>query len=305
MSTHGPETIIIVRKAKGHGGHHGGAWKVAYADFVTAMMAFFLVMWLVAQSKEVKSAVGGYFRDPGIFEYDKGKGVLPGGQPGVEAGGAPQVGPADNAEAEAQKLRATADLIQSDLTKVPAFAGLREQVKFSVSSEGLRIDLMDRAQSSFFASGSAVLRGESEQILALIAYELGALTNDVVIEGHTDSAQYADAERYGNFELSAERANAARRVMERHGLRPAQVRAVRGFADRQLQLPDDPLDARNRRVSIVVQSAATRSMEESLRASAASADQDDEPEDEPDDDHQDAADAHGAGRAKAEQGGPR
>jgi chemotaxis protein MotB len=126
-----------------------------------------------------------------------------------------------------------------------------------------------------------------------------------VIEGHTDSAQYADAERYGNFELSAERANAARRVMERHGLRPAQVRAVRGFADRQLQLPDDPLDARNRRVSIVVQSAATRSMEESLRASAASADQDDEPEDEPDDDHQDAADAHGAGRAKAEQGGPR
>ena len=212
MSGHGPETIVIVRKVKGHGGHHGGAWKVAYADFVTAMMAFFLVMWLVAQSKDVKSAVGGYFRDPGLFDHEKGQGLMPGGQVGVEAGGTPNVGPADDAQAEEMKLRATADLIQSDLTKVPAFATLREQVTFSVSNEGLRIDLMDRAQSSFFDSGSAMLRGEAEQILALIAYELGALSNDVVIEGHTDSRQYAAGHRYGNFELSAERANAARRA---------------------------------------------------------------------------------------------
>ncbi len=268
MSGHGPETIVIVRKVKGHGGHHGGAWKVAYADFVTAMMAFFLVMWLVAQSKDVKSAVGGYFRDPGLFDHEKGQGLMPGGQVGVEAGGTPNVGPADDAQAEEMKLRATADLIQSDLTKVPAFATLREQVTFSVSNEGLRIDLMDRAQSSFFDSGSAMLRGEAEQILALIAYELGALSNDVVIEGHTDSRQYAAGHRYGNFELSAERANAARRAMERRGLRPTQVSAVRGYADRQLHLPDEPLDARNRRVSIVVRSMATRSMEESLRAEA-------------------------------------
>lgn len=268
----GQETIVIVRKVKGHGGHHGGAWKVAYADFVTAMMAFFLVMWLVAQSKDVKSAVGGYFRDPGLFEYEKGRGMMPGGQVGVEAGGTPNVGPADDAEAESLKLRATADLIQSDLTKVPAFATLREQVEFSVSAEGLRIDLMDRAQSSFFDSGSAMLRGEAEQILALIAYELGALSNDVVIEGHTDSRQYADRTRYGNFELSAERANAARRVMERRGLRPTQVSAVRGYADRHLHLPDEPLDARNRRVSIVVRSMATRAMEESLRTAEPAAD---------------------------------
>lgn len=269
MSGKEQETIVIVRKKGGHGGHHGGAWKVAYADFVTAMMAFFLVMWLVTQSKEVKSAVGGYFRDPGIFEFEKGRGVIPGGEPGVEPGDAPEVvatPTADDAEAERARLEATAAVIQKDLEEIKGFESLRDQVKFSVTSEGLRIDLVDKAASSFFDSGSAALRGESEQILALIAHELGALTNDVVVEGHTDSRQYADGDRYGNWELSAERANAARRVMQRTGLRDGQVRAVRGFADRQLQLPDEPLDPRNRRVSIVVRSGAAKGLEEAMQA---------------------------------------
>jgi chemotaxis protein MotB len=267
MSGKEHEPIIIIRKKGGHGGHHGGAWKVAYADFVTAMMAFFLVMWLVAQSKDVKQAVGGYFRDPGIFEFEKGRGVLPGGQPGVEPGAAPAVSmPRDGGvEAEQARFEATADLIRRDLTQIKGFATLRDQVKFSVTSEGLRIDLVDKQASSFFDSGSAALRGESEQILGLIAHELGALSNDVVVEGHTDSRQYADGDRYGNWELSAERANAARRVMEQFGLRSGQVRAVRGYADRQLQLPTTPLDPRNRRVSIVVRSEASRTLEDQLR----------------------------------------
>lgn len=268
MSGKEHDTIIIVRKKGGHGGHHGGAWKVAYADFVTAMMAFFLVMWLVAQSKEVKSSVGGYFRDPGVFEFEKGKGVLPGGTPGVEPGSAPEVTPmpvVDDADAERVRLETTAELIQQDLEEIKGFDTLRDQVQFSVTPEGLRIDLVDKASSSFFDSGSAVLRGESELILGLIAHELGALTNDVVVEGHTDSRQYADGDRYGNWELSAERANAARRAMERTGLRERQVRAVRGFADRQLRLPEASLDPRNRRVSIVVRSAAAAGLESALQ----------------------------------------
>lgn len=267
MSGKESETIVIVRKKGGHGGHHGGAWKVAYADFVTAMMAFFLVMWLVTQSKEVKSAVGGYFREPGVFDFENGKGVLPGGDPGVEPGAAPDVqAPVTAADDERAKLEATAEAIKKDMTDIPGFEGLRDQVQFTVTAEGLRIDLVDKAASSFFDSGSAALRGESEQILGLIAHELGVLSNDVVVEGHTDSRQYVDGDRYGNWELSAERANAARRVMERTGLRDGQVRAVRGFADRQLQRPQMPLDPRNRRVSIVVRSEATRRIEDALSA---------------------------------------
>src|SRR5580765_703312 len=213
--------VIIVRRKKVHGGHHGGAWKVAYADFVTAMMAFFLVMWLVTQSKDVKQAVGGYFRDPGVFDYQKSKGILPGGTPGAEPGQAPQaVTPKDAASLEQEHalLAAAADHIKQQLLKVKDFATLRDQIEFSVTSEGLRIELVERSGSSFFDSGSAALRGESEQILSVIARELGRLANDVVLEGHTDSRAYSNGEHYGNWELSSDRANAARRVMESHGL---------------------------------------------------------------------------------------
>jgi chemotaxis protein MotB len=266
-------SVIIIRKKKGHGGgHHGGAWKVAYADFVTAMMAFFLVMWLVTQSKDVKHAVGGYFRDPGVFDYQKSKGILPGGTPGAEPGQSPQVAVAKDTaslEQEHQLLAAAADHIKQQLLKVGNFATLRDQIEFSVTSEGLRVELVERSGSSFFDSGSAVLRGESEQILTVIARELGKLNNDVVVEGHTDSRQYSSGLSYGNWELSADRANAARRVMEREGLRAGQLRTVRGFADTQLHLAGDPLDPRNRRVSIVVRSQAAASLDHAITAGAA------------------------------------
>lgn len=309
--TKAPE-IMIIRRG-GHGGedgHHGGVWKIAYADFMTAMMAFFLVMWLVTQSKEVKSAVGGYFREPGVFDFEKGRGIMPpGGAPGVEPGMPTdsKPDPVTAAVAERERLEATADLIRKDISDVKGFEALKDQVKFSVTSEGLRIDLVDKAASSFFDSGSAALRGESEQILALIAHELGALSNDVVVEGHTDSRQYVDGDRYGNWELSAERANAARRVMERTGLHDGQVKAVRGFADRQLQLPTEPLDPRNRRVSIVVRSAAARNLEDAMHAPVAENEADaatksekaqaaDEAESAP----KDAGKAHGEGGAHKE-----
>jgi chemotaxis protein MotB len=240
------QPIIVVRKKVHHGGHHGGAWKVAYADFVTAMMAFFLVLWLVGQSKEVKASVSGYFRDPTVLELPGGSGVLDGG-PSLET----VMEPAEES-AERERLEAAVSHIRGELANHPSFQKLRDQVEFSVTPEGLRIDLVEKAESSFFDSGSSTLRGETERILAVIAHELGTLQNDVVIEGHTDSRAYAATERYSNWELASDRANAARRVMERSGLRPKQIGSVAGLADRHLRVPDNPLDPRNRRVSILV-----------------------------------------------------
>jgi chemotaxis protein MotB len=245
------QPVIVVKKKGGHAGHHGGAWKVAYADFVTAMMAFFLVMWLVNQSKPVKAAIGGYFRDPVAFEASGGRGVLPGGDT-VN----PPKPAAPTAEEEERKRMEAAVLHIREGLDTDAFASLRDQVEFTITPEGLRIDLIDKDDSTFFDSGSASLHGETEHILGVIAHELGALDHHVDLEGHTDSRGYATTKRYSNWELSADRANAARRVMERGGLRASQVTSVRGLADRQLRYPGDPFDARNRRVSILVKSSA-------------------------------------------------
>lgn len=250
MSHSSDQPIIVVKKKGHHGGHHGGAWKVAYADFVTAMMAFFLVMWLVGQSKGVKAAVGGYFRDPVVFEH--GQGVLPGGT-SLETPEA-QVNPPTEDETERHKLEAAMRHMRDGIERAPGAEALRNQVEFTITPDGLRIDLIERAESSFFDSGSATVRLETERILGVIAGELRSLDNHVHVEGHTDSRPYATTDRYSNWELSADRANAARRVMEREGLRPDQVTGVRGLADRQLRIPEDPLDPRNRRVSILVRS---------------------------------------------------
>jgi len=267
MDTPTAPAVIVIRKGKkGHHGHHGGAWKVAYADFVTAMMAFFLVMWIMAQSKEVKVAVAGYFRDPGAFETVRGDGVLEGGR-SPDAGGLVAAGDGLSLAAEQQVLSAAAARIREDLLRTQSLAELRDQIEFKLTTEGLRIDLVDRSGSSFFDSGRSVLRGEAATVLEVIAREIGRLQNDVVVEGHTDSAPYGVGASYGNWELSADRANAARRQMESSGMARGQVQAVRGFADTQLHVADAPLDPRNRRVSIVVRSRAAAALDASVRKS--------------------------------------
>lgn len=264
------QPIIIIKKNRGgHGGHHGGAWKVAYADFVTAMMAFFLVMWLVGSSPDVKKSVAGYFRDPGVFDYEKSVGMMAGGLSGIDEGRAPETAKQPDAAAvsyERQRMEEAANAIRENLNQASELEGLRDQIEFQVTEEGLRIELLERDGSSFFDSGSAVLRGASERILSIIGRELGKMTNDVVIEGHTDSRPFGAGRSYSNWELSADRANAARRVMEAVGLNPGQVQGVRGFAATQLRIPDTPMDARNRRVSIVVRSHSRAVLEQSLRA---------------------------------------
>ncbi len=263
------QPVIIIKKGGGgHGGHHGGAWKVAYADFVTAMMAFFLVMWLVSQKPAVKAAVGGYFRDPGAFETHAGDGILDGSKDGgVDPSGTPTVAPPPEqirAEQEKERLTEAADRIKAQLDGTE-FASLRDQIEMSVTPEGLKIDLIDKTGSSFFDSGSALLRGESVRVLSLIAAEIGKLDNDLIVEGHTDSRPFGVSEQYGNWELSVDRANAARRVMTREGLRPTQLKGVRGLADTQLHNADNPGDPRNRRVSILVRSQVASTSEKIAR----------------------------------------
>jgi chemotaxis protein MotB len=249
--------VIIIKKKRGHGhGHHGGAWKVAYADFVTAMMAFFLVMWIVGQSKAVKAGVAGYFRNPGVLENERSNGILPGGDEGVSANAPPKLD-ADKAGAEGnaderKMLQKKADALRALLARTPEFKDLQKQIEIQLTKEGLRIELIESSEALFFDTGSASLKADTVRLLGVIAKELGALKNSVIIEGHSDSRRYSTSGIYTNWELSADRANAARRAMEDNGLHPHQVSEVRGYADTRLRVPGDPLDAQNRRVSIIV-----------------------------------------------------
>jgi chemotaxis protein MotB len=247
------QPVIIVKKG-GHGkhGHHGGAWKVAYADFVTAMMAFFLVMWIVGQSNPMKAGVAGYFRDPGVFERGTGgsAGIMPGAPKGITA---PTPTPNDTDIAVAKEvLEQAAQRLREAIEQLPDFSKIKDRVEIEVTPEGLRIELIDTANDSFFKVGSAALHEDSKLLLGVIAGELGKIHNRVAVEGHTDGRAFEGRGGYGNWELSADRANSARRAMTESGLRPDQVDTVRGYADRRPRIADDPLDARNRRISIIV-----------------------------------------------------
>ena len=272
-------TVIIKKPRKRDHGGHGGAWKVAYADFVTAMMAFFLVMWLVGQNKGVKSAVASYFRNPGIFEHDRSNAPIPGGDMHVDPNAHSQPPPNPEALLEEEKavLEKTAKRIRQLLETNPDLKRLEKQIEIQITRDGLRIELLEGDSPTFFASGSAQLAPGTERVLALIAHELGKLKNPVLVEGHTDSRPYSAAKGggYGNWELSADRANAARRVMEKEeGLHAGQVHAIRGFADTALRVPEKPLDPRNRRVTVIVQHLfRERDLPPALRSTTAGSDQ--------------------------------
>jgi chemotaxis protein MotB len=253
------QPIIIVRKRRGHGGHHGGAWKVAFADFMTSMMAFFLVMWLVGQKQEIKEAVAGYFRDPGKFKQDGRAGALRGSDAAVKSNVPPMavVIPPTKQESHAsgeekQAMTLAARSILDALEKEKEFQRLRKNIKIQFTSEGLRIILNESENSpAFFEPGSAKLLQKSAIILVTIAREIGKLENHIVLEGHTDAGLLGQ-DGYSNWELSADRANSARALMEVSGLYTSQVRQVRGFADSEPMITNNPSDQRNRRVTILV-----------------------------------------------------
>ncbi|MEQ1759060.1 MAG: flagellar motor protein MotB [Vicinamibacterales bacterium] len=243
------QPVIIIKKVvHGKHPHHGGAWKVAYADFVTAMMAFFLVMWLVSQNPETKRSVAQYFRDPGAFAMG-GSGVLPGSDSGTVGGGATEGAPSQAAQSKAV-LEATAQHLKDTLAT--RFADVKDRIDIVVGDDGLLIELREAPDDGFFGSGSASAKPETVRVLTAIAAELQELPNKVAIEGHTDSQPYGTREGYGNWELSADRANAARRILQAQGLDSQKVEAIHGYADTRLRTPSTPLDAGNRRISIFV-----------------------------------------------------
>ena len=230
--------VIILKKAAGHGGHHGGAWKVAYADFVTAMMALFIVLWLMNSSKQVQEAVGGYFKDPTGTSKKVGSNMM---------------GAGENFTLTRDNMPKLKEQLQSAMQQMADFENLKNHIEMTVTSEGLRIELSESASGTFFDTGSTKLKPDGEQLLVTLAQELGALPNKLSIAGHTDSQPYAPSATYGNWELSADRANTARRVMQASGIRSDQVTQVRGFADQHLRKPEAPLDPANRRISLIVQ----------------------------------------------------
>ena len=252
-SGNGP--IIVVKKiVHGHAAHHGGAWKVAYADFVTAMMAFFLVMWIVGQSKQTKEAIAGYFRDPVAFQNKTGagSGVLPGADSGLQGGGRPVPAPPSDVKSATATLERAAEHLREALSRTPEFAALQDRIEIQVTDEGLRIELLESPDDGFFASGSAAIKSDTILVLTIIAQELSRLPNLVAVEGHTDRRAFTAGRHYTNWELSADRANAARRVLQEAGMAEAQLAEVRGFASTHLRVPDEPFAPQNRRISIVV-----------------------------------------------------
>jgi chemotaxis protein MotB len=230
--------IIILKKKGGHGGHHGGAWKVAYADFVTAMMALFIVLWLLNSSKQIQVAVGGYFKDPTGTSKKVGSNM---------------VGAGENFILTRDNMPKLKDQLQKAMQQLSDFEKLKNHIEMTVTTEGLRIELSESATGTFFDSGSPKLNGDGRELLIMLAQELGKLPNKLSIEGHTDSKPYAPSATYSNWELSADRANSARRIMQANGIRADQVTQVRGFADQRLRKLDAPLDPSNRRISLIVQ----------------------------------------------------
>lgn len=236
-----------VKKAKGHGGHHGGAWKVAFADFMTAMMALFLVLWLVSQADmKLKQSIAAYFRSPGVFDTMQG-GIL------SQAKKVSKEPESLTSKDDEQVLFSVAETLQKKFSDRPEFAKIRERIKIEVTEEGLKIQIVDKAEQVSFPSGSASMAAESEEILKEIAAAICQLPNKINIGGHTDSYVFPSADNsYTNWELSADRANAARRVLEANCVKPSQIHRIVGFADTEPMVPEDRFAAANRRISITV-----------------------------------------------------
>jgi chemotaxis protein MotB len=234
---------VRIRESFAH--RSNGSWKVAYADFATAMMALFIVLWMMNASQKVKSSVSGYFNDPrGFAQAEAGRSASKAGE-GIVV--------------DRNNMDYIRKQLEQALRAMPEFPELRDQVKFSVTSEGLRIDMLETERGMFFVSGSPEPTAAGRELLRVLAKEMSPLPNRLVIEGHTDAKPFRNADAssgYSNWELAADRANAARRLLHAYGVRPEQVAEVRGFADQKPFNERDRFDSKNRRVSVVVRFTA-------------------------------------------------
>ena len=231
------QAIIVIKKKSGHAAHHGGAWKVAYADFVTAMMALFIVLWLMNSSEQVRKAISAYFRDP------SGSGKLT---------GSASAGTGETVSVNKDDMSKLKEKLEQAVKRSPEFEKLKDHVLMSVTGDGLRVELIESESGLFFESGSPNPTKAGDELILRLTEELKKLPNEVLIEGHTDSRPFVGRGEYSNWELSTDRANAARRLMESDGIRPNQIVQVRGFADRNLRDREHPDAADNRRISVIV-----------------------------------------------------
>ena len=233
---------VIIKKAKAHqGGHHGGAWKVAYADFVTAMMALFIVLWVLgAADKKYKAGIAHYFREPGVFSGSSG--VIPdGGQDKLGAG-----------IIAAPSLEVLQMHIKEGLSGLKELADLADQVPIKLTEDGLLIEVIDKDKQAFFDLSSATVKPLMRKVLAIVVKETRDEEYELVIGGHTDARPFQNESYYSNWDLSTQRALNTRRALEELGLASQRVEQVAGYADRQLRVPSDPLSSENRRISILI-----------------------------------------------------
>ncbi len=248
------QKIIIKKVKKVQGGHHGGSWKVAYADFVTAMMAFFLLLWLITMvSPEKRARVATYFTEFSIFEkggtsfMEKTSEIF--NEPGRTSDKifTPEYysafGDRMTPEVLKETIKEAAETLLGDI---------KDQILVKVVKEGVKIEIVDKNGSSMFSMGSAVLTPTAMEVLRVLADKIKDIENKLFIEGHTDSYSYLSNSDYSNWELSSDRANAARRYLENLGVSPARIVRVVGYADKDPLFKDNPQDPKNRRISIII-----------------------------------------------------
>lgn len=274
------QPIIVKRVKKVAGGHHGGAWKIAFADFATAMMAFFLVMWLMSSATpEQKKLISGYFQDPIGFTESASPHV-------IDLGGTPTPSPdrtlnpeLEPAQSEAQidsdqvetfaeqlereRLELLLQELQNKVDENPELQKFKDQILFEITQDGLRIQIMDAENRPMFALGSAQLQPYFEDILLALVDTIAAVPNKISVSGHTDAKPFSGRSDFGNWELSAGRANAARRTLVIGGYPEDQIARVVGYASSALFDRKDPLNPVNRRIDILVLTKkAQRSIED-------------------------------------------
>ena len=279
MAEEGLRPIIVKRIKKHGGGHHGGAWKIAYADFVTAMMAFFLLMWLLGStSKGDLKGISGYFKTPLKVAMQGGSGsgdsssVIPGGGKDltrkdgqVAASSDPSAQKKVNINAaraaveaeDAQRLKSLKDKIETAIETNPVLVKYKNQLLLDITTEGLRIQIVDEQNRPMFALAKADLQSYTKEILHEIGFVLNDVPNRIGLSGHTDSTPYMSETGYSNWELSADRANASRRELIVGGMADAKVLRVVGLASAANLDKADPFNPINRRISILVMNKRT------------------------------------------------
>jgi chemotaxis protein MotB len=247
---------VIIKKKKGHGehAHHGGSWKVAYADFVTAMMAFFMVMWIMGLSDATRTQVQGYFNDPMGFAKSQPlsknlinfKNMSP-----PKAGVNKPAGSVTETLKDEKELEKTEKQVQEALMSDPELKGLFKNIETDITEEGLRIEFVETAGAVFFESGGAVVRPAATKVVRTLAPVLANSRRSIIIEGHTDARPYQGS-GYDNWDLSTDRAAALRRLLVNLGVHKDQILQVRGYAATKLRVVEDPYHFANRRVTILL-----------------------------------------------------